>query len=125
MSDDLTDKKFGALLVLRREKPRWICRCDCGAIIVRSTKQLLINGARACHECSINGKRPGLSKEELTKAKIEAYAKTVKTRTCQCCGKEYEGGILTKYCDKCRPQRKQDQIRAWKRRHKDDNKRQP
>lgn len=50
---DLTDQRFGRLTVLskgelRRERPSWICACDCGQVIVVAGKELRRGDTQSC-----------------------------------------------------------------------------
>lgn len=53
--NDLTNKKFGRLLVLEKTNKRqdggsivWKCRCDCGNIVEISSKRLVSNVIKSC-----------------------------------------------------------------------------
>lgn len=116
--DDLTDQKFGKLLVLRQEEPRWVCRCDCGNIAVRRADLLLSGKSKACGECTENGRRPKLTKEQLRARRAEVSERVV-TRTCQHCGKEFEGSVWACYCSaKCRKAVQKQQKKAHRERQK-------
>ena len=52
---DLTGKRFGRLLVLERSKnntnsnkPKWICKCDCGNIVEKSGNSLTNGKTKSC-----------------------------------------------------------------------------
>ena len=55
---DLTGKKFGKLLVIKRDKnyiapcgsiiAQWLCKCDCGNKTVVSTRKLKSGNTKSC-----------------------------------------------------------------------------
>ena len=52
---DLTGKKFGRLLVLKRHcentrgnKPKWVCQCDCGTVVIVDGSSLSTGNTRSC-----------------------------------------------------------------------------
>lgn len=52
-SSDLTGKRFGRLVALKRiksepDKTKWLCRCDCGKEIIVFTKNLTRNHTKSC-----------------------------------------------------------------------------
>lgn len=53
-AEDLTGRRFGALIVLRRGendphgRVRWVCRCDCGKECVVSSERLKSGRTRSC-----------------------------------------------------------------------------
>lgn len=69
---DLTGKRYGRLLVLKREGTgtgkskyaTWLCKCDCGNLAVRTSKNLQIGYNSGCDKCrrtkeDLSGKRFG------------------------------------------------------------------
>lgn len=69
---DLSNKKFGRLLVLEKTNKRssgsviWKCLCDCGNFVEVSTRSLNSNNTKSC----------GCLNTEKRKQRIEAYNKT-------------------------------------------------
>jgi hypothetical protein len=60
---DLTGKRFGRLLVLKRapgkpNKPRWLCLCDCGNTTTVAGLNLRLGHTRSCG-------RHGFSKQTM------------------------------------------------------------
>lgn len=63
-SPDLSGQKFGQITVIARSKNKrkrgdrmlveWECRCDCGALVYRTTDQLTSQKNRMCADCSRN-----------------------------------------------------------------------
>ena len=61
-SPDLTGMNFGKLLVLgpsdkraprgKRTTPMWECRCECGAVVYRSTDTLKNDDCNMCRDCA-------------------------------------------------------------------------
>jgi hypothetical protein len=51
---DITGQKFGRLTALSRDvsknyvRPNWICRCDCGELIIRRNSQLINGSIQSC-----------------------------------------------------------------------------
>lgn len=55
---DLTEKRFGRLLVINREKNyinssgrtiiKWLCRCDCGNEVIVATGELKSGDTKSC-----------------------------------------------------------------------------
>lgn len=99
MEEDLTNKKFGNLLVLRRTEPKWLCRCDCGRLVERSTRTLLSRNGMCCSECAGTSTATFyLTSEEIT-ARIKAGLEASKTKKkCKECGKTFIGYPHRKYC---------------------------
>ena len=54
IATELTSRRFGMLIVLRRDvgqdpkRAYWLCRCDCGATAVKMGKYLLNGDTRSC-----------------------------------------------------------------------------
>ena len=96
---DLTGGRFGCFTVISLEhrdvvrpdgltSATWLCKCDCGHVLVLATNKLLYGITEYCEKCDPN-------------------AVKLITRTCKHCGKEFEtvkkAGASTKHCsDRCR-----------------------
>lgn len=57
---DLTGKRVGKLLVIRREprttkETRWKCQCSCGIFIVTTGHRLTHNRVKSCRRCAYHG----------------------------------------------------------------------
>lgn len=99
---DLTGKKFGKLLVLKRlpSKPElihqdswWLCKCDCGNIKEVSHNSLVAGQVKSCGCLFANRRQQGeLSLEEFTKKRLYQIWSGIKTRCYNKNHKDY------KYC---------------------------
>lgn len=92
---DFTNERIGNLIVLRCiGQNRWVCQCDCGAVLIREVRTLLTARRRgtniACMQC-----------RRLRKEERYSGGRLV---TCPCCGNVHlrpqgpRGGVGSKYC---------------------------
>lgn len=83
---DLTNKKFGRLLVLRQanskyNRPAWFCLCECGVTKIAGGAQLRSGNTRSCgclHAERVSETHKGRIRSEKTKQKISESKKSIK-----------------------------------------------
>lgn len=124
---DLKDRKFSSLFVLGREdvlfEPRWVCRCDCGTIVVTAESRLLNNKVKGCNECVKTGNYAKLTKQQLSE-RFKAYQReNVCEHECADCGASFQGAPNAQYCNECRVERRRASHRAWAKRNTASNRR--
>ena len=99
---DLTNKRFGRLLVLNRApnkngKVYWLCQCDCGNIKEISRSNLQSNHTKSCgcihSEQTIKNSRKDLTNQRFNKLLVKSYSYTGDNKKafwlCECdCGKQ-------------------------------------
>lgn len=84
---DLTGKRFGRLLVLRREGRRgkritWLCECDCGALHVAAGANLRSGGATSCRSCAFQRMGKIRSTHGMSKSREHHCWSMMKQRCC-------------------------------------------
>lgn len=72
---DYTMDRVGKLLVLRRSRedrqgksraePQWVCRCDCGRLVLRTNSEFL-RGKGSCDVCNVKTLPPGVPQQPRT-----------------------------------------------------------
>ena len=114
---DLTNQRFGAWTVLRRDTrmTHWICKCDCGTEAAVSTCALTHNKTKGCRFCKgkrisnvLEGKRIDLVGQRFGRLLVIAYEGTrdyAARWTCQCdCGTQISvatGKLTTGWTQSC------------------------
>lgn len=84
---DLTGKRFGRLLVLRREGRRgkritWLCECDCGALHVVAGANLRSGGTTSCRSCAYKRMGKIRSTHGMSKSREHHCWSMMKQRCC-------------------------------------------
>ena len=87
---DLTNKRFGKLIVLEKSKnkinnrPAWKCKCDCGNISVISGHSLRTGNSKSCGKC-LRNTCIGEQHNELTIIGLDLEKTTEKEKTFSTC----------------------------------------
>lgn len=91
---DLTNKRFGSLVVLSKAKSRanktyWLCRCDCGVQKEIQTSHLMSGAIKSCG-CQFDP--------------IKNFGRVDKEIECHICGRKFlPNNAMRKYCYECVP----------------------
>ena len=103
--EDLTGRKFGRLIVIKRDitsrRTKWICKCECGNIKSVYACHLKDGSSTSCGCFQKEKAKQSNSKHGYTKTSLHNRWKTMKQRCCNKNDKNYKnyGGRGITVCD--------------------------